>query len=227
MNNLVLSIFPGIDLLGRAFEGEGFCVVRGPDVLWGGEAKGWHPPGGLFVGVVGGPPCQDKSQLAKLGNVKAEDLTHEFLRIVEEAEPQWAVMENVRGLLNANIMPSDWSPVRLRDWDCGGRTFRTRIFWIWPPTLFLVPPKRPGKPEYSVLASSWKGHDSQNKKMRMHSKLTLERAAELQGYPELVHVLKPLGKVYAIKLLGNGVPKAMGEYIAKAVKKCLTFQIEL
>ena len=31
---LVLSLFPGIDLLGRGFESEGFCVVRGPDTLW-------------------------------------------------------------------------------------------------------------------------------------------------------------------------------------------------
>ncbi len=31
---LVLSLFPGIGLLDRAFELEGFTVVRGPDVLW-------------------------------------------------------------------------------------------------------------------------------------------------------------------------------------------------
>ena len=33
---LVLSLFPGIDLLGRGFEAEGFCVVRGPDLLHAG-----------------------------------------------------------------------------------------------------------------------------------------------------------------------------------------------
>ena len=37
--NLVLSIFPGIDLLGRPFEGMGSCVVRGPDLAWGGELR--------------------------------------------------------------------------------------------------------------------------------------------------------------------------------------------
>lgn len=31
---LVLSLFPGIGLLDMAFELEGFCIVRGPDVLW-------------------------------------------------------------------------------------------------------------------------------------------------------------------------------------------------
>ena len=36
---LVLSVFPGIGLLDMAFELEGFCVVRGPDLLWGGERR--------------------------------------------------------------------------------------------------------------------------------------------------------------------------------------------
>ena len=53
---LVLSIFPGIGLLDRAFEEEGFCVVRGPDQLWGGNIKEWSPPPGRFDGIIGGPP---------------------------------------------------------------------------------------------------------------------------------------------------------------------------
>ncbi len=36
MMRLILSIFPGVGLLDRAFEECGFCVVRGPDLLWGG-----------------------------------------------------------------------------------------------------------------------------------------------------------------------------------------------
>lgn len=36
---LLLALFPGIDLLGRGFELEGFCVVRGPDKLWGGDNR--------------------------------------------------------------------------------------------------------------------------------------------------------------------------------------------
>jgi DNA (cytosine-5)-methyltransferase 1 len=55
---LVLSLFPGIGLLDMAFEQEGFCVVRGPDLLWGGDVKRFHPPAGKFDGVIGGPPCQ-------------------------------------------------------------------------------------------------------------------------------------------------------------------------
>lgn len=204
--------------MGRAFEEEGYCLVRGPDLLWGGDSREFYPPPGVFQGVIGGSPCQNKSQLAKLGNVRAEDLIYDFIRIAREAQPQWIVMENVRGYLNHPDIPPDWFPIKLRDWDCGGLTFRTRIFWIYPPTLILVPSKRPGRPQYSVLAYSWKGHDSVNKKMRMHSNLSIKEAADLQGFPELTPQLEKMGKEYAVKLLGNGVPKAMGLYIAKAIK---------
>ncbi len=35
MRYLVLSLFPGADLFGEAFEREGFCVVRGPELILG------------------------------------------------------------------------------------------------------------------------------------------------------------------------------------------------
>lgn len=225
MNNLVLSIFPGIDLLGKAFEQEGYIVLRGPDILWGGDIRRFRPPLGIFQGIIGGPPCQAHTVMRRMSKSKAENLVGEFLRVVEEAKPRWAVMENVRGVLREELMPNDWAILRLRDWDCGGYTHRTRYFWIWPSTLILAPPKRPGKPQYSVLAYSWKNHEFKNadvkagKRFRGHSKLPLARAAELMGYSELLPVLKPLGDRYAIMLLGNGVPKAMGEYIAKEIRR--------
>lgn len=86
---LVLSLFPGIGLLDMAFEEAGFCVVRGPDVLWGGDVKRFHPPAGVFQGVIGGPPCQAFSRLQHLvqhnGLTKAENLIPEFERVVSEA----------------------------------------------------------------------------------------------------------------------------------------------
>lgn len=36
----LLSIFPGADLLGKAFTKAGFCVVTGPDKLLGGGYQG-------------------------------------------------------------------------------------------------------------------------------------------------------------------------------------------
>lgn len=99
--NLVLSLFPGIGLLDMAFELEGFCVVRGPDVLWGGDIRRFHPPAGKFDGVIGGPPCQSFSSLAHLVRANGHEpkfgnLIPEFERCVLEAQPAWFLMENVR-----------------------------------------------------------------------------------------------------------------------------------
>src|SRR5439155_17435760 len=99
--NLVLSLFPGIGLLDCAFEAEGFCVVRGPDVLWGGDICRFHPPAGKFDGIIGGPPCQSFSPLAALVRhngyePKFGNLIPEFERCVLEAQPLWFLMENVR-----------------------------------------------------------------------------------------------------------------------------------
>ena len=97
---LVLSLFPGIGLLDRAFEEEGFTVVRGPDVLWGGDVRQFHPPAGKFDGIIGGPPCQAFSRLAHMVRQngyepKFGNLIPEFERCVMEAKPAWFVMENV------------------------------------------------------------------------------------------------------------------------------------
>lgn len=97
---LVLSTFPGIGLLDRAFGEEGFCVVRGPDVLWGGDVRRFHPPAGKFDGVIGGPPCQSFSSLVHLVRANGYEprfgnLIPEFERVVCEAEPYWFLMENV------------------------------------------------------------------------------------------------------------------------------------
>src|SRR2546430_12673163 len=47
------------------------CVVRGPDLLWGGDIRRFHPPAGKFDGVIGGPPCQ-------LFSVRSEEHTSEL-----------------------------------------------------------------------------------------------------------------------------------------------------
>jgi len=98
---LVLSLFPGIGMLDMAFEEEGFTVVRGPDVLWGGDIRTFHPPAGKFDGIIGGPPCQAFSSLAALVRAKGHEpkfgnMIPEFERCIEEAQPSWFVMENVK-----------------------------------------------------------------------------------------------------------------------------------
>lgn len=97
---LVLSLFPGIGMLDMAFDAEGFCTVRGPDVIWGGDIRTWHPVADRFDGIIGGPPCQTFSALANLVRAQGRDvrfgnLIPEFERCVAEAEPAFFLMENV------------------------------------------------------------------------------------------------------------------------------------
>ena len=47
--HLVLSLFPGAGLLDRGFEQAGFCVVRGPDILFGQRIEDFHAPAGHLI----------------------------------------------------------------------------------------------------------------------------------------------------------------------------------
>src|ERR1044071_7936151 len=97
--NLILSLFPGIDLFGRGFELEGFCVVRGPDLLWGQDIRAFNPPCKTFEGVIGGSPCQDFSRLRRNAPTGyGLEMLGEFVRCVAAAAPDWFILENVPGV---------------------------------------------------------------------------------------------------------------------------------
>jgi DNA (cytosine-5)-methyltransferase 1 len=126
---LILSLFPGIDLLGRGFEAEGFCVVRGPDLIFGGDIRSFTPPPGRFDGVIGGSPCQDFSSLRRdppTGNGLA--MLAEFVRCVEAAQPGWWLLENVPGV--PSVAPAGYAVQRfdLRASECGLSQQRLRHF---------------------------------------------------------------------------------------------------
>lgn len=140
---LVLSLFPGIGLLDMAFELEGFCVVRGPDLLWGGDVRAFHPPAGKFDGVIGGPPCQAFSQLRFIvqhnGYQTAPNLIPEFERCVSEAQPAWFVMENVPAAPGPIVEGYRVSRHMIRDVWVGGETRRLRAISFGTPSGSALP----------------------------------------------------------------------------------------
>lgn len=165
---LVLSLFPGVGLLDMAFEEEGYCVVRGPDMLWGGDIRRFHPPAGRFDGLIGGPPCQSFSSLAHLVRANGHEpkfgnLIPEFVRCVREAGPQWFLMENVRQApvpvvagyeVHSFLWNNAWLPgedgfgqeqERLRrfSFGSGGREPVDLRRWIRPAALMLMERARP------------------------------------------------------------------------------------
>lgn len=235
---LVLSLFPGIGLLDMAFEEEGFCVVRGPDLLWGGDVKRFHPPAGKFEGVIGGPPCQAFSSFRHLvthqGFQLAENLIPEFERCVSEATPEWFLMENVPDAPQPIVARYHTRAQVLRDVWVGGETSRTRTFSFGHRTnsksfhIETLALHRPD-PEPAILASG--GHRVRPVKIggsgktkransgHMYSAEYVARALSHHGLPPDFLADAPFTVRGKTLVIGNGVPLAMGRAVAQAVKR--------
>ena len=231
---VVLSLFPGIGLLDMAFELEGFCVVRGPDVLWGGDIRNFHPPARKFDGVIGGPPCQIHSQAGNLRsghNRKAIDLIPEFERCIAESGPGWFVMENT---------PRTRLPVvsgyEVSDYLCNARWFgseqlRRRRFSFGVrghrvPLLIEPSMTRARRIVRCVTASDGKRNGRGcNLPDRMHTlsaqQMTFAEACQAQGLPGDFLSDGPFTKEGRWRMIGNGVPLPMGRAIARAVREAI------
>ena len=209
MGSLVLSIFPGIDLLGRAFEEEGYCVVRGPDLLWGGDIRTFHPPAGVFDGVIGGPPCKGESNLAALKGQRGATMVDEFWRVIDEAQAQWWVMEAVIKHQSPYVLALN--PRWLGEKQSRRRFFHSNLnleahvevalfeHYEWKHAVLAVH----GGKEGTVL--------------RGMATYTWPEMCELQGVPGFD--LPPFTRAGKREALGNAVPMAMGRAIAKAVRR--------
>lgn len=243
MNQLVLSLFPGIGMLDRGFEETGFCVVRGPDILWAGDIHRFHPPAGKFDGVIGGPPCQMFSRLAHMVRHNGYEprfgnLIPEFERCVAEAAPQWFLMENVPDapvpavaryvvhsfLLNNRQLGEAQN--RVRRWSFGWQGGR-RILQI------ATVPLEPMEFEYTATGGSARpeaiGGSGKPKKYRGgkgampwngHGRADFEEVRRKQGLPDDFD-LAPFTVRAKCEAIGNGVPMAMGRALAKAVRKAV------
>jgi len=207
----VLSVFPGVGLLDRAFEDVGFCVVRGPDTLWGGDIRRFHPPACHFCGLIGGPPCQEFS----LGNPngdfeKGMELVREYLRTVTEAQPDWWLMENVPGspavtvpgyvtqLFTLNASQVGIEQNRLRKFNYGHR----------PGTKELVLKRDPPTVQSQRTCIASEG--------RRKGRRSWTEFCRLQGLPPGYDLpgFTLAGKYRAV---GNGVPYPLALALARAV----------
>ena len=157
MKDLILSIFPGIDVLGRAFEEQGYCVVRGPDKLWGGDIRTFHPPAGIFDGIIGGPPCQEFSILRRPNphkKAKWGNLIPEFERVVSEAQPEWFAMENVRTAPIPNIDGYTVNPEPAKQPVAGPlpKPLPPLLLWHQERGTAALPRRRPRDPQTGTAA---------------------------------------------------------------------------
>jgi len=97
-NTLILSLFPGIDLFGKAFEEQGACIVQAQDKILGGDICNFKPVKGRFDGVIGGSPCQDYSRKNRNPSNYSDKMLSEYKRVVLESQPEWFLHENVVGV---------------------------------------------------------------------------------------------------------------------------------
>lgn len=236
---LVLSLFPGIGLLDMAFEELGYCVVRGPDALWGGDVKRFHPPAGVFQGVIGGPPCKAFTRLRHIieanGYALAENLIPEFERVVDESRPDWYLMENVPDAPWPRIDGYVNHQCTVKDVWCGGHTSRERMFSFASRPLRLLQietlalhapdPARAvtcdGREVPVAIGGSGKRKPgvSGGRLPQSGPKMSVSRACELQGLPKDFLNKAPFTEAGKRLVIGNGVPLAMGRAIAAAVKR--------
>lgn len=227
---LVLSLFPGIGLFDCAFEGEGFAIVRGPDLISGGDVRAFSVPPGRFDGVIGGPPCQRFSPIGNVNRARwgddsvMPDLIPEFRRVVLEAQPVWWVMENS----TYAYAPFDNSYALVLDtaW-LGERQVRRRCFWSnLPINQHVEMPALLGVHAGTERAVSghgsvdWKGSRSREEPR------TLADMLELQGFPRSHLDSQPFTVSAAKKMVGNGVPLPMGRAVARAVRKAMGYETE-
>lgn len=209
---LVLSLFPGIGLLDMAFEEEGFCIVRGPDLLWGGDIKRFHPPAGKFDGVIGGPPCKGESGLAHLNGTPGKTMAPEFWRVVEDAACAWWIMEAVIRHDAPHVLPL--SPRHLGEEQSRLRYFHSNL----PIHRFVETDIFNEKPfKHAVVAGHGPGV---GKITNGIAKYPWSEHCRLQGLSPDFDL--PGFKVQAkYEAVGNGVPIAMGRAVAKAVKRAI------
>lgn len=211
---LVLSLFPGIDLFGRGFEEEGYAVVRGPDTLTGGDIRGFSVPPGRFDGVIGGPPCQDFSKLRRTPpSGYGLLMLAEWKRIIEESRPHWWLMENVPGVPDMKIQGYCWQRLNICASECGAAQSRLRCFqWGCLEPLQLAPERHATSGHIARCVTASEG--------RSGSRRSWEEFVAAQGLPVGFDLpgFSVSGKYRAV---GNGVPLPMARTMARAVQCAL------
>jgi DNA (cytosine-5)-methyltransferase 1 len=246
----VLSLFPGIGLLDRAFEELGFCVVRGPDLLWGGDIRTFHPPRLRFDLVIGGPPCQHWSRLRHIVEVVhgpeavAPDLIPEFVRVVEEALPPYFLMENVPAAPTPYLPSYHTQEFLLNNRWCGGIQNRLRKF-VWgveydgydeefPALRVAGEALESAVWEPAVCSSAGgrsasvriggngkpKGKQGKQGKHRLRTR-TVQEQAVLQGLPPDFLEHAPFTRRGKEIAIGNGVPLPLGRAVAREVARVI------
>ncbi|WP_395378130.1 DNA cytosine methyltransferase [Marinicella sp. W31] len=208
MDQLVLSLFPGVDLLSKPFTESGFTIVKGPELAFGEDIRDFKLVTDKFNGIIAGTPCQDFSQLRRINPTGyGIKMIKEFQRCVIESNVDWFLLENVSRAPNVKItgykvqrfeMDLGWfEPYsRLRHFQFGCKNGNL----LNPPKLTM----RPDILEGAVVAKN--------------DQRSFRQMCDIQGLPEnydLPHFNESGKKI----MIGNGVPIRLGRELVKLIKR--------
>jgi DNA (cytosine-5)-methyltransferase 1 len=206
---LVLSLFPGVDLLGRTFSAVGCSVVAGPDLILDQRIEDFHVPSGRFDGLIGGPPCQNYSDANRNRDAAEGDrLVLEYLRVVDESQPTWWLMENVRNVPHVQLRGYRVQRLDCVDWEFGGPSGRLRHIQFGHKDGWIIRPLRTQTtrsvtPVPTVTTASTGPGDRYSR-----------RCAKMGISPLALGAFTPAARR---RVIGNGVPWGMGAALAAAV----------
>lgn len=209
----LLSLFPGIGLLDKGFEQEGFCVVRGPDLIFGGDIRHFQPPAHKFDGVIGGPPCQQFSGANRTGKADlGMEMVNEFVRVVTAAAPAWWLMENVGGIPDVKIDGYSWQRLDLRANEFGLAQSRRRYIQFGHRDGLVLSVERcqpVAATEAICLASEGTRPDRRS----------WADFCALQGVEAAAMELPYFTQSARYAAVGNGVPVPMATALARGIKQ--------
>lgn len=209
VRSLVLSLFPGAGLLDRGFEAAGFCVVRGPDVVFGQLIEDFRAPASHFVGVIGGPPCQDFSRARRRPPTgHGELMLAEFRRVVTEAGPDWWLMENVPGVPDVHVAGYVTQRFNLFAFEFGCRQRRNRSFQFGSRDGLPLTVLRRTQSQLTRMAKAVLAKDTHR---------NFADLCELQGLPRNFD-LPGLCRSAKTRAVGNGVPVPMAAAVAQSIR---------
>ena len=174
----------------------------------------FEPAGHFFQGVIGGSPCQDFSKARRCTpSGEGVEMLNQFARIVEQAQPDWFLLENVPQVPTLrDFIPAHWHIQRfnLNASECGVHQNRLRCFQFG---------SRSGKPLVIHRGGPMPG-------LSRCCMATEGKRKQRRGWPEFCQlqglpadfVLPGLSQAMRYKLVGNGVPVPMARVVATAIK---------
>jgi DNA (cytosine-5)-methyltransferase 1 len=220
----VLSLFPGVGLLDRAFEERPeFSVVRGPDLIHGSDVRNFRVAAGVFDGIIAGPPCQGFSQ----ANSQRMNPDHPSVRnsvemlgltvqLIQTAQPIWWLIENVPNVPDVSVSGYRTQRIAINDWECGGNQLRWRAIQFGHRDGYHLRLERVTDRSHSRR----KGRRPESITTKPTSRhMTFAEQCRKQGLPAALE-LPGWTREARFRAVGNGVPLSIGRVLAAGVAQC-------